>query len=325
VERLESPGHDGPTDELQGTARPRRIADGRTTSGDGVGSADMSDSVGERSGESDAGDNNNGDGDGDGEPRRRRRRGRRGGRRRGRGGREGDGAAGEGVDRDAGGAAQDPAAEALPPSTRDLDDEPLPTGYGARPRSNGSGRPSGGAGGGDAPAGGERRSGESTGRRRRRRGEGRSRDSRRSAAEVGRSESGGGRRGGRGRRGEERRGAASFARGRRDEFAPVAGGRDEDDEGLEFLGLEDAGHDGPTRLERSNAENDEILAESGLSSVLDVPSWVEAIGIVIAGNLDARARSPRGGDGGRGDASGRGNAGDRGRDGRRGGRPGDQH
>jgi hypothetical protein len=30
--------------------------------------------------------------------------------------------------------------------------------------------------------------------------------------------------------------------------------------------------------------------------VLDVPSWVEAIGIVIAGNLDARSRSHRGGD-----------------------------
>ena len=167
---------------------------------------------------------------------------------------------------------------------------------------------------------GEKRDEESSGnRRRRRRGEGRSRDSRKPSSEAGRSESGGARRG-RSRRGEERRGSTSLARGRRDEFAPVAGGRDEDDEGLEFLGLEDAGHDGPTRLERSSAENDEILAESGLSNVLDVPSWVEAIGIVIAGNLDARTRSPRAGDG-----SGRGNSGDRGRDGRHGGRPGDQH
>jgi hypothetical protein len=33
--------------------------------------------------------------------------------------------------------------------------------------------------------------------------------------------------------------------------------------------------------------------------VLDVPSWVEAIGIVIAGNLDARSKSGRGGDRGR--------------------------
>jgi len=33
--------------------------------------------------------------------------------------------------------------------------------------------------------------------------------------------------------------------------------------------------------------------------VLDVPSWVEAIGIVIAGNLAGRSRSGRG-DGGKG-------------------------
>jgi hypothetical protein len=36
-----------------------------------------------------------------------------------------------------------------------------------------------------------------------------------------------------------------------------------------------------------------VLTESGLNSVLDVPSWVEAIGIVIAGNL--AGRSSRGG------------------------------
>jgi hypothetical protein len=42
-----------------------------------------------------------------------------------------------------------------------------------------------------------------------------------------------------------------------------------------------------------------VLAESGLNTVRDVPSWVEAIGIVIAGNLDARNRSGRQ-DGGRG-------------------------
>ena len=55
-------------------------------------------------------------------------------------------------------------------------------------------------------------------------------------------------------------------------------------------------------------EDDESIVESGLNEVLDVPSWVEAIGIVIAGNLDARSRSGRGGDG------------DRQREGRRGGR-----
>ena len=42
-----------------------------------------------------------------------------------------------------------------------------------------------------------------------------------------------------------------------------------------------------------------MLEESGLSTVLDVPSWVEAIGIVIAGNLAARTKSGRGGGTGR--------------------------
>jgi hypothetical protein len=74
---------------------------------------------------------------------------------------------------------------------------------------------------------------------------------------------------------------------------PVAGGYDEDDEGLEFLGLEDAGHDAQSQRERRPAEDDDVIVESGLSSVLDVPSWVEAIGIVIAGNLDARSRKTR--------------------------------
>jgi hypothetical protein len=45
-------------------------------------------------------------------------------------------------------------------------------------------------------------------------------------------------------------------------------------------------------------EDDEILIESGLNTVLDVPSWIEAIGIVIAGNLDARNKPGRGADGG---------------------------
>ena len=48
-------------------------------------------------------------------------------------------------------------------------------------------------------------------------------------------------------------------------------------------------------------EDDDVLAESGLSSVLDVPSWVEAIGIVIAGNLAGRNRGGRNeGDSGKG-------------------------
>jgi hypothetical protein len=110
----------------------------------------------------------------------------------------------------------------------------------------------------------------------------------------------------------------------------VAGGREEDDEGLEFLGVEDVGHDGHGRDDRHPADDDDSIIESGLNEVLDVPSWVEAIGIVIAGNLDARSRSPRSGDSGRSGASegrsgaseGRGGSSDRPRDARRGGRSG---
>jgi hypothetical protein len=110
----------------------------------------------------------------------------------------------------------------------------------------------------------------------------------------------------------------------------VANGREEDDEGLEFLGIEDASHDGHARDERHPADDDDSIIESGLSDVLDVPSWVEAIGIVIAGNLDARSRSPRSGDGGnrggepRGDSPARGGSSERPRESRRGGRSGDQ-
>ncbi len=68
----------------------------------------------------------------------------------------------------------------------------------------------------------------------------------------------------------------------------MAGSFDEDDEGLEFLGLEEAGKPRPRR--EPVAGEEDVLVESGLSEVLDVPSWVEAIGIVIAGNLDSRSR-----------------------------------
>jgi len=45
--------------------------------------------------------------------------------------------------------------------------------------------------------------------------------------------------------------------------------------------------------DRRAAADDELLSESGLDSVRDVPSWVEAIGIVIAGNMDSRKQPPR--------------------------------
>jgi hypothetical protein len=230
-----------------------------------------------------------------------------------------------------------------------LDDEPLPAGYGVRPpaRPVDSGRADASRHeGGDAAGAaktGDGDAGESGGRRRRRRrrGEGRGRErGTASSADGGRegsssrrsSDGAGQRRGRRGRRGDERRSASTLDRGRRDEFAPVAGGREEDDEGLEFLGIEDASHDGHGRDDRHHADDDDSIIESGLNEVLDVPSWVEAIGIVIAGNLDARSRSPRGGGGdgdrgrgeSRGDSSARGGSSDRPRDSRRGGRSGDQ-
>jgi hypothetical protein len=68
----------------------------------------------------------------------------------------------------------------------------------------------------------------------------------------------------------------------------VSGTFDEDDEGLEFLGVEDVDRESRRRAPRT--AEDDVLAESGLDSVREVPSWVEAIGIVIAGNLDARSR-----------------------------------
>jgi hypothetical protein len=145
------------------------------------------------------------------------------------------------------------------------------------------------------PADGEDRGGRR--RRRRRGGEGRGRETTRARGGEGRE--GGDRASGRSGRGQRRdgdsRSSSTLSRGRRGDFAPVAGGYNEDDEGLEFLGVEDVSR--RTDRRESSPEDDEILAESGLNDVLDVPSWVEAIGIVIAGNLDARSRSSRGSEG----------------------------
>jgi hypothetical protein len=104
------------------------------------------------------------------------------------------------------------------------------------------------------------------------------------------------RRGDRGDRGDRRsrtsESRSSRERSPRADFSPVAGRYDEDDEGLEFLGVEDAVREGESRPRRG--DEDDVLEESGLGSVLDVPSWVEAIGIVIAGNLAGRSKA-RGG------------------------------
>jgi hypothetical protein len=220
--------------------------------------------------------------DEEGRPRRRRRRGRRGGR--GRGSRERQ--PGEAVDSSA--APADRLADNRDETRRSADaddggdEEPLPAGYGVRPAAS---RPA-------EPRSGQGQAGESRGRRRRgRRGGSASADGSRPAA----GESGGessrrrGRRGQRSRSGDERS-SSSLSRGRRDDFVPVSRGYDEDDEGLEFLGVEEASREAGPRREPRRGDEDDVLAESGLSSVLDVPSWVEAIGIVIASNLDARSR-----------------------------------
>jgi hypothetical protein len=165
-------------------------------------------------------------------------------------------------------------------------DEPLPSGYGVRPAP----RPADAA----PRAEGEGAEGEGSGRRRRRRrgGEGRSGSGREAGGEArSAGRSGQGRRSRRSGSEEPRGSSSTLSRGRRADFKPVSDGYDEDDEGLDFLGIEEAGREAPRR--ESRPEDDEILAESGLDNVRDVPSWVEAIGIVIAGNLDARSR-PRG-------------------------------
>jgi len=219
------------------------------------------------------------DEDGD-RPRRRRRRGRRGGRGRSRG------------ERDAAGRETGERREAPADRTADaVDDEPLPSGYGVRPAPRAD-QPR--AEGEAARAGDDDGEGRGRRRRRRRRGEGRAGSGREAGGASGSSRSGQGRRGRRSDS-ELRSSSSTLSRGRRADFAPVAGGYDEDDEGLEFLGIEEAGREAPRR--ESRPEDDEILAESGLDNVRDVPSWVEAIGIVIAGNLDARSK-PRG-EGGR--------------------------
>jgi len=208
--------------------------------------------------------------DEDGRPRRRRRRrGRRGGRR----------AAGAGErPGDHGGEGAAPQSSSERPAS-DHDHEPLPSGYGRgqTSRQAESREPA------PRTEGGERRG------RRRRRGRG-DEPSRRPAAEGGGESAR--RRGRSGRRSsdsERTSSSSSLARRSRDDFAPVARGYDEDDEGLEFLGLEESGHEQPRREDR-HVEDDDVLVESGLNAVRDVPSWVEAIGIVIAGNLDARSR-----------------------------------
>ena len=91
-----------------------------------------------------------------------------------------------------------------------------------------------------------------------------------------------------GRRGESGRGGGGEGR-RRETFSRVGSRREDDEEGLEFLGTED---DMAPSDHRDNG-NEDVLSESGLDGVRDVPSWVEAIGIVIASNMDSRKQPPQ--------------------------------
>lgn len=226
-------------------------------------------------------------------PRKRRRRGRRGGRGRSRS--DSDAQIGGDAGRE--------------PGSADVDDEPLPASYGSRATSRPESAPRADESRRDPddrpPTEGSESEGSSRsrGRRRRRRGETRTgTDAPRKSGTSDRRESS------RSRSGESRRGRgseprSSRSRGRRDDFAPVSGRFDEDDEGLEFLGVEEAVREAPPR--NRPTEDDDVLAESGLSTVLDVPSWVEAIGIVIAGNLTARSSRSGRGEGGGGPGRGR--------------------
>ncbi len=91
-----------------------------------------------------------------------------------------------------------------------------------------------------------------------------------------------------GRRRETSRGGDGESR-RRETFSRVGSQREDDEEGLEFLGTED---DMPP-VDRRDSVDEDVLSESGLDSVRDVPSWVEAIGIVIASNMDSRNQPPQ--------------------------------
>jgi ribonuclease E len=226
---------------------------------------------------------------GEEEPRKRRRRGRRGGRRRR--GRSPSGEIIEGRDE------AEPADGTPAPEHRTDtdDDEPLRSGYMGEVARGGDPARRADAGS-DGDRGQRRRRGRS-GRGRRSEGSGEGTE-RRSAAERQPTESAGRGRDSEARtatrRGDGGRRSSRSDQGRRSrggDFKPVAGSLHEDDEGLELLSADETVSSGRDRP--SSREEDDVFVESGLADVLDVPSWVEAIGIVIAGNLEARSRPGR--------------------------------
>ena len=208
---------DGRRDEMGGPSLGRAESDARN------------EDRGVETASPDAGPREPADGEQEDRPRR-RRRGRRGGRRRGRSTRER--LAGERL------SAEQPESEQR---LDELDDEPLATAYGALPRVKSTDRPppSDRQTADRQPAEGD---GERRGRRRRRRRGGSESRGAGAARESGTS---GGSSSRRGRGSEESRSGSRASRGRRrDDFTPVAGRFDEDDEGLEFLGVEEAGRAG---------------------------------------------------------------------------------
>ena len=269
----------------EGRRRPPANDDFESIDADGERSHDEQgfDDIDNTAGSDQRNDEGAGRRDDESQPRPRRRRGRRGGRSRVRG--RDDAPPAGNADRPAG--------------ARDADDEPLPASYDSRT----GGRPESSTRGEDGrrppitrettEGASEESAGPTRGRRRRRRGDAPrtgSDEPRKSGTPVRREST-------RTRSSDARRGRSGEARtttpsrSRRDDFTPVSGRYDEDDEGLEFLGVEEAVRDAAPRAR--SGEDDDVLTESGLISVLDVPSWVEAIGIVIAGNL--AGRSSRGG------------------------------
>jgi hypothetical protein len=250
-------------------------------------------------------------------PRRRRRRGRRGRRR----GQERDATVEPRGDRAAQGTPRDALDADLP--ARAFDDEEV----------SGDILPAFDESGEGAASREQAPSSEGEGRRRRgrrRRGRGRSGDRAESGEGRSRSESGRdqGRREGRegSRRGSSERRDASTAGAAGDERLS------EDDLDLDFvLDGEDVPLDRPTRHVRSkdldarSGRDDEDVDDLGDgdgdgddASIAhrNIPSWEEAIGAIIAVNMEARARSPQTGE------RGRGRGGDRGRGRGRGGRGG---
>ena len=92
---------------------------------------------------------------------------------------------------------------------------------------------------------------------------------------------------------QRQRPRSSLARGRRDDFAPVAGNYDEDDEGLDFLvGVEDGARDEPRRESR-RAER--CVVGGALTLALDAATYEGSVAVIRDGRgLAVRTVAMRG-------------------------------